>query len=139
MCGITSPQVLRTGQVHHLDRLHIYLTSKIRSHPQVQEQALSHRWKEKIQCGVVLCYLAKPRMESLFIKHCTPVGFHTLPCLIRDTRNSKGVFRCQALAHLSETYRNVQIPDSDDALCRHCLCSVSLPAKIPRQWPMKKN
>lgn len=87
---ITSLQVLGTGKIQYLDRLHIYLTSKICSHLQVREQAPSHRWKEKIQCRVVLCYLADLRMESHLIKHCTPVTFHSLSCPVRDSRNSNG-------------------------------------------------
>lgn len=87
---VTSLQVLGTGKIQYLDRLHIYLTSKICSHLQVREQAPSHRWKEKIQCRVVLCYLADLRMESHLIKHCTPVTFHSLSCPVRDSRNSNG-------------------------------------------------
>lgn len=57
------------------------------------------------------------RMECPLIKHCTPVRFHSLSCPIRDSRNSNGVFRRQALAHLSMIYRNIQIPDSTNAFC----------------------
>lgn len=65
-------------------------------------------------------------------KPCTPVTFPSFPCPTRDSRNSKGVFKHQALSHCSRIYRNIQAP----RFCKcplhhqHCLCFFYL----PRSW-----
>ena len=129
---IISLQLLGRGKVQqYLDRLHIYLTSKICSHSQGSEKALSHRWK--IQCRIVLCYLAKLRMESLLIKHYTPMRFYTLSCLSTDSRTALGYQTPRASSSEWDLQQH-----SNPRFCqcplhhRHCLCSGFLPAKIPR-------
>lgn len=112
---ITSPQVSGmgkssvSGETTHLSNFQNTFT------PTNKRAGLESQTER--QNPVQSSLLAKLRMESPFIKHRTPVGFHSLSCLIRDSRNSNGVFRRQALARLSEIYRHTEIPDSANALC----------------------
>lgn len=55
-------------------------------------------------------------MESLLMKHCIPERFHSLSCPIKDSRESNGLFRGSAQAHLCGICRNTEIPDPASAL-----------------------
>lgn len=118
MCGNHIPASLRnrkcpvSGQTAQLPNFQNIFTP-------ISKKAGSESQMERENPGQS-CSLSKKsaecRMENLLIKHCIPERFHSLSCPIKDSRESNGVFRGSAQAHLCEISRNTQIPGPASAL-----------------------